>query len=370
MSAVASEVDWVIREKVAVTDAHQVKRHDPKTGKPYFIPLTEERLQKIADARNEKIKRTGDESPIVVGHTNLKPGYPEWLQPPIVGYADSYEVGPHPKDGHPTLFARHKFYPTSKVGGEELSAEEVMRRFPRRSPEIWMAENDIDAISLLGATTPQRYNGLLMMAKVPDLVAADMGANMEPQAGGDPLDQFMAMLMDAYEKIKGGPAQMEQPGAPPPPPGGDQTPAQMARGLTNNDRQRIAQEQESIRIVNLEKQLAAVQAEREQDKLQLRKERYEGVLRQFELENVELDRAAELADLLEMNDGMAAKHLDRIKTQYRRAGSSTFIRTAEPRPAGGGTIFDRPADHEQVKDLIMSGRAKSPEEARQMLKAG
>ncbi len=109
MTAVA-DPEFVTRERVPVFTEHAIKRYDRQARKVVTDRVTRDKLQAIADARNEKIRTTGNDSLIIVGHT--KTGLSEWEQAkrcPTVGYADTYEVDTHPKTGLPTLYARLKF---------------------------------------------------------------------------------------------------------------------------------------------------------------------------------------------------------------------------------------------------------------------
>jgi hypothetical protein len=136
MTATAAESEWVVEDRVPIYDQHVWEDADPTTGKVHRVPVTKERLQKIANARNEQIARTGNMAPILVGHSRLDlPEYAKAKWSPTVGWADNFEVGDHPDDGRPTMYARHKFYPTAEVGGETMTAREIMRRFPHRSVE-------------------------------------------------------------------------------------------------------------------------------------------------------------------------------------------------------------------------------------------
>lgn len=163
-------VDWVEKTDVPVYDAHIVV--DRETGLEHRIDGP--KLQAIADRMNKRFEETGEESPIVIGHT--RDGRPEWEQPPIVGYAHDFYVADNPKAGRPFLYARrYKLYKESTVGGEKLSAEEILKRYPRRSPEVWLNKNEIDPLALLGATTPMRDLGLVRNARQPLKYSAKAG---------------------------------------------------------------------------------------------------------------------------------------------------------------------------------------------------
>lgn len=129
-----------------ILDEHEFT--NDRTGD--HVKLDRKRLEGIADRINSRRKRTGDLLPIVVGHT--VDGLPEKDQPDIVGYALEAKVEP--------------FYDTGKYAiavtpvAKSPKHVELFRKFPRRSVELWLEPDDIDPLSLLGATTPRRDLGM------------------------------------------------------------------------------------------------------------------------------------------------------------------------------------------------------------------
>lgn len=107
-------------------------------------------LEDVADNCNGRFAATGDAVPLVIGHT--KADAAETQQPPIVGYATDFKVGDFGGTG------RQAIYATFHVRRER---EAVLRDYPRRSVELWVRKREIDPISLLGATTPERDLGIL-----------------------------------------------------------------------------------------------------------------------------------------------------------------------------------------------------------------
>lgn len=107
-------------------------------------------LEDVADNCNARFAATGDAVPLVIGHT--KADAAETEQPPIVGYATDFKVGDFGGTG------RQAIYATFHVRRER---EQVLRDYPRRSVELWVRKREIDPISLLGATTPERDLGIL-----------------------------------------------------------------------------------------------------------------------------------------------------------------------------------------------------------------
>ena len=139
-----------IEKPVAILDEHWLEDNDGNR----LIYLNERLLQKFADNGNKRIKATGDETPLVVGHT--KDEADEKTQPEIVGYAREFSVKPFFKTGRKALYCKWRVY-EDKVP--------LLRKFPRRSVEIWLKRMEIDPISLLGATTPDRDLGLVRLAE-------------------------------------------------------------------------------------------------------------------------------------------------------------------------------------------------------------
>ena len=114
-------------------------------------------LEQIATNNNRRIAETGDAAPVVVGHT--KDDKPEHTQPSIIGYC--YDFGVEP------------FHNTGRLGlactpiAENREAAELFRKYPRRSVELWLSRLEIDPISLLGATSPERDLGLHRFSRTP-----------------------------------------------------------------------------------------------------------------------------------------------------------------------------------------------------------
>src|SRR5579859_5194319 len=101
-------------------------------------------LGRIAANNNRRVKETGDWTPIVIGHT--KDNAPENEQPEIVGYASNFTVKPLFRTGRYAIHAVCRFF-KNKL--------DKVKNFPRRSVELWVTREEVDPISLLGATSPQ-----------------------------------------------------------------------------------------------------------------------------------------------------------------------------------------------------------------------
>lgn len=146
-------------DPVPVLDEHLLKDESGRT----ICYLDQAKLQRIADNNNRRIELSGDYSPLVIGHT--KDGEAETDSPPIVGYAGDFFVSKGTRQGHKIvpdkagkknyLFSRWRVYEEHK---------ETLRKYPRRSVELWTSRWEVDPISLLGATTPDRDLGLVRMS--------------------------------------------------------------------------------------------------------------------------------------------------------------------------------------------------------------
>lgn len=126
-------------------------------------------LDAVCENHNTKFSRTGDLSPLVIGHTI--DGAQEHDQPQKVGYLHNWAVEPWVNpDGVKTsaAFADHYIQKqnTIVVAGAklQLTAAEVLDRWPRRSGEVWFGSKTIDPHCFLGATAPERDLGILRLA--------------------------------------------------------------------------------------------------------------------------------------------------------------------------------------------------------------
>lgn len=139
---------YVIIDHVPILDEHILVDNDGKK-----ITVDEQVLQRIAANNNKRILDTGDETPIVIGHT--QDNIPEAQQPKIVGYASKFRVAPLGKTGRKALVCMFKLFSNLK---------NLWKQYPRRSVELWLNKWFVDPISLLGATTPERDLGLIRFA--------------------------------------------------------------------------------------------------------------------------------------------------------------------------------------------------------------
>lgn len=371
MSAtVIDDGEWLVRENVPVYDSHIVV--DKETGEETV--MDKGRLQKIADKMNLRYETTGEESPIVIGHT--RDGLPEWKQPPIVGYAHDFYVEDHPKAKRPFLYAKtYKLHKTSTVGGEELTAEEILKRFPRRSAEVWLPDDMIDPLSLLGATTPMRDLGLVRNEKPKKY---QMGGGMDLAAMLTALKAIVSQLEQTVgpPELAVGEEEPESPfgdDAEEPPiqesaDSGDATDGSPDDALEGDsgepdekpkkfektektgaecadpvlERVKMQKDTEAIKTRLLEERLAAVETANKQLKEQHKLERlkYQKAVRGADLkqllaEGYAIEVEEELEDLVDLPDDKYAKELDRRRKRYARVPvGEDFIQTARIQEGG------------------------------------
>ncbi len=136
------------------------------------------KLTQIARTSNAR-RRTGDLAPIGAGHTvtdQYDPATRQLLykaketdQPPIWGYVGEFKVGRYGPGGKLAIVA--DFYMRRKItietpnGERTLSGRQALEEFPRRSIELWYADDTIDWVALL-RRTPQRDLGLTAAASM------------------------------------------------------------------------------------------------------------------------------------------------------------------------------------------------------------
>jgi len=73
--------EMIVKHHVPILDEHELKDNKGNV----VIRLDKDKLLEITSVNNKRIGDTGDEIPLVIGHT--KDDAPENQQPEIVGYA-------------------------------------------------------------------------------------------------------------------------------------------------------------------------------------------------------------------------------------------------------------------------------------------
>jgi hypothetical protein len=143
--------DFVIVPNVYVLDEFEMTDDDGKV----VARIDEVFIRKLVARMVERENVTGDLCPFVIGHTKDNPqGDDEINGPKLVGYFRNWKQIP--------------FFDTGKTAAAPdvwifRDDVELVKRFPRRSSEVWVGKYEIDPVSALGATTPARDLGLLKL---------------------------------------------------------------------------------------------------------------------------------------------------------------------------------------------------------------
>ena len=136
---------------VVFSDVPVFKTHTTRDGHE----IDERALRKICQRCNDRIRDTGDFSPIVLRHTDDEGE----RDPEVVGFAGPYRLGTVGRlEPKPAILA------TLRIFREDAGK---VRKYPRLSVEYWASEDDptngyFDPISLLGAETPELDLGILI----------------------------------------------------------------------------------------------------------------------------------------------------------------------------------------------------------------
>lgn len=154
-----SDPEWIIVHGVPILDEHRLLvPEDKEAGKPArVVDINEGLLTRLAANNNRIVHETGDWVPLTEGHTT--DDGPEASQPEILGYADQFHVGPLFETNRKALLARFRI---SKDPDKLKKAANL----PRRSVELWLDREEVNPISLLGATAPERNLGLLRLQRM------------------------------------------------------------------------------------------------------------------------------------------------------------------------------------------------------------
>jgi hypothetical protein len=348
---------YVLKDNVPILDEHVLLDED---GDP-ITTLDERKLRAIAAKANRRVAETGDEVPIVIGHT--RDGAPEDRQPEIVGYARGFKVIPFARTGKKCLAALFRFM------RDKL---DKVRQFPRRSIELWLSDWKIDPISLLGATTPERDLGLLRLSrdgvrKYRRVLPATNTPKSEPvDQTKEIVDAVLAALKEsdvwkwAESQMQSQEQPEQEPGlegddllpeededaddldldnpdledetddepAPSPPVAKDK-PVKMAAsapGGSNTcvpgplkDRKRMQRDAARTASVRFQREKQAMWAEVGDLRLKLQRTNRERDLIQLESEGFVLDRVEELDAVQALPEDTYRKHLSRIRKRYSRA---------------------------------------------------
>jgi hypothetical protein len=356
--------DYVIVEDVFILDEHQMKIGDK------VIDINEQKLQDIADRNNRRIHNTGDEIPLIIGHT--KDGADEKDQPEVVGYASNLRVKDFMNTGKKAIAATFKYHKASA---------DLAKKFPRRSVELWTRDWKLDPIALLGATTPERDLGLvrfkrkgprkysrvlpmtgtqdtneivagvvaaLQQSDVWQFVQSQMRANQGMEMGIDdsllPTNEEDDSLLPEEEMGLEEEVPMEE---------GEEgleeeVPEEEATGVEGEDPDAVEEEPEEkepvrmnrqdeddvkVRLSRVEKEngdlvakLSAAEVAVQEIKLKYQRAQRDAELMGLENEGYLFDRKEELDHVSNLSEEAYASHINIIKKRYQRApvGGATF----------------------------------------------
>lgn len=337
-----------VEKEIPILDEHDLLDED---GKVVFS-IDADFLRDVARNNNQRVQETGDETPIVVGHT--KDGAGEKEQPEIVGWARKFSVKPLYDTGRQAIWVLARFA-KDKV--------DQVRKFPRRSVELWLRKKLIDPISLLGATTPERNLGVLRFQAGDQTYSAE-----SPSEENMNKDEIVQSVLSALEETdvwkfmeslmkeaSGDGAQADE-GVLPPGPGvpGEQSPTMDASEGEKEDEEKpqkyspaasntsvpqMVKKNQSGDVVKLQAAYAKLEGTNSvladqviKLQAQVRGIRREKDLVQLESEGILFDRDEELSMIESMDDTQYAKHLDLIRKRYQKAplgpGFQTVSRTA------------------------------------------
>lgn len=333
------------KHHVPILDEHDLK--DAKGN--VVIRLDHNKLQEIVNVNNKRISGTGDEIPLVIGHT--KDDAPENEQPEIVGYATNLQVEPFFKTGRKCITATFKFF---------KGTVDKVRGFPRRSIELWLSDYKIDPISLLGATTPERDLGLLRLSKAgvkkyQRTMEMDEQLNDQNNSSGGPNQEIVDAVLSALQQTDvwqflsqlASQAGQEEPApegdmgaAPEAPPAevpmdsgvpaeGAEEPMPEEGGEEPMPEEPVEEEQpvqaskhnkyDRIKLSRIEQENQVLQRELQGLKLKFQRAEREKDLIELEAEGFMLDRGEELELVSGMPDNKYKAHLQIIRKRYQKA---------------------------------------------------
>jgi|694.fasta_scaffold00982_8 hypothetical protein len=328
--------EMIVKHHVPILDEHELK--DGKGN--VVIRLDQKKLSEIVRVNNKRMGSTGDEIPLVIGHT--KDDASEDDQPEIVGYATNLKVEPFFKTGRKCITATFKFF---------KHAADKVRGFPRRSIELWLSDYKIDPISLLGATTPERDLGLLRLSKggvkkyqrtigmndqqgiiegvLAGLQQTDVwqfltqlsqqgGAEGAPEEGGMPPEGMPGEQPPMPEQGMEDPSMGgEQP--PMPEEGGEEPMPEESTEEEEPIRQSRSGKYDRIKLSRVEQENQLLQKEIRTIKIKFQRAEREKDLIELEAEGYMLDRGEELALVQSLPETTYRSHLQIIRKRYQRA---------------------------------------------------
>lgn len=355
--------DAYLEREIALLDEHDLVDDDGNV----VMSLDEDKLHRIADNNNRRVEDTGDEVPIIIGHT--KDDAPEQHQPEIVGWVRKFSVKPLFKTGRKAVFGVARFM-KSKI--------DKIRQFPRRSVELWLKKMMIDPVALLGATTPDRDLGLLKFAANGEQTYTPLSPEEDAMETNSNVDEIVQKVIaalqqtDVWKFVESQMAeQQEAPEGDVPPeeglPGSDQDeavppvagevppeegqpaeeeePAKYSMGGSSGTNTFVpggtgrpkVQYQARNEVVKLQAANHTLSKENHVLRLRLSRAQREKDLIQLETEHgILLDRNEELDFVTGMPDKQYKSYLDKIRKRYQKApvGGRMYHTAERSRPVG------------------------------------
>jgi hypothetical protein len=393
-------MNFIIRHNVPILDEHVLRDEEGNE----ITTLDAKKLKHISNLANKRIKDTGDHCPIVIGHT--KDDIDEEDQPEILGWASNFKVQRFLKTDRKAITVTMKFF---------KKYLNKIKKYPRRSIELWLNDWKIDPICLLGATTPERDLGLLKLSKsgvrkfsIPYKERIPMQENSQQKMLVDAVMKALEQS-DVWKWVKSKmqeegsdeePVEEELPGEgmedeEPPmedmedgqqsPFGSDelgeeeesandmddqrpeeeeeQEPIRMSAKEPKNTSQAQAlmrkrnmkQDQHRIKLSRIERVVDKQGNEITTLRLKLRKAERERDLIQLEAEGVDFDREEELEDLIALPDSLYHKHLQKMRVRYAKSpvtfGSDTRDNSVFNNTRGQAVTNDRKSVTDQAVAL-------------------
>lgn len=398
VAATLNPGDFLIAPPVAALDEFRMTNDDGS----FVADITPDFLQKLVDHMNAREADTGDLAPLVIGHT--VDGQNETDSPPVVGYARSWFIAPL---GNTQRLAA---YFTPWIFKNEV---ERVKRFPRRSCEVWASRYEVDPISLLGATTPARDLGLIKLSRDGSYVCMSPGDstvpddNKKPDSGSAPpadpkesganadlkgmIQQLMTMVTQLAQQMAPAGAPPAGPGAGAPPgatgaagPGGEMSDAELEQlmaelgqpeGGPEEDKSRKG-EPEPVKngygspggpIGNTQMSQAPVKNQRLEDELRDARVRLSRMETKERLRDKELDDKDEalVTDLIALPEDVRNRQIERLSKLSRPAtaasshGLDTAVANASGSPAGPAGSVKRVTTDEEKSRIVKLARSKN-----------
>lgn len=137
--------------------------HETITSKGRRLKFTRHELAAIVERCNRRIRESGDYAAITVGHTAdpVSVASGQAVEPEVIGFAGPFRIGTVGEG------EKRRYAILADLNVYKDDAAKV-RRYPRRSPELWVEDRYedmfLDPIALLGGQAPRLDMGLLYSA--------------------------------------------------------------------------------------------------------------------------------------------------------------------------------------------------------------